>query len=179
MTENRNKILDVAKRIKLQARFNNRNEQERIRKTIGDKISFLDPETTLALFNQINSSHIWHSSGQYSKFTSIEFEESFGDKLETIAKSFSDFSKTAGYCFPLNWFSSGVIIIELSELMNRLNDYMFAFDDEIKFYTSDLTKVMHLTGDRSGTWDQLNELSISVLGADWVKKVENLNVASA
>lgn len=176
MNESRDKALNVAKRVKLQTRLKTRKEQEKFTKVFGEKISFLDPETSLALYNKINACHIWHSNFHYSNFASIEFEDNFREKLEIISFCFSDTPETTGYCFPLGWSTSGAILIELSELMIKLNEYMFAFNDELKFYTPDFNKVIHLTGDRSGSWDRLNELSISVLGADWVKRIENLSL---
>ncbi len=175
MTKSRDNAVNTAKRVKLQTRLKTRSEQEKLEKVFGKKISFLDQETSLALYNKINASHLWHSKFCYSNFTTIEFEENFGTKLEMIAQCFSDNPETTGYCFPLSWSSSGAILIELSELISRLNEHMFAFNDELRFYTPDLTKVIHLTGERTGSWDQLNELSISVLGADWVRKIEKLN----
>jgi len=132
--------------------------------------AFLDSETTLAIWAKANQKGFWNPSYPYSNFTSLSVESDYNEYLENFAEIFADVSDFEGFCFPLDWAFTGAIVVELDELMRHLNAYMFSFEDEMRFFSTDFTKAIILQGDRSGSGEKLNELSVSVSGTDWLGK---------
>lgn len=168
---NLQKAKRTAKKLALQNRLAAKKRHASLVDSFGHKFEFLDAETTLALWFSVSNK--WNPDFPYSGFVSCKVEQDFSGYLARFSDCFTNINSLFGFCFPLDWAVTGAFIIDLHELMKNLDGYMFDFDDEMRFFSPDLTKAIILKGERSGMGDLLCELSVSVLGADWIKKWTN------
>lgn len=160
----------TAKKLALQNRLAAKKRQAALVNDFGAKFNFLDAETTIAIKFATSGNGLWNPNFPYSGFKPYSVEQDFSGYLTRFSRCFTNIDNLSGFCFPLDWAVTGAFIIELNELMKNLDSYMFDFDDKMRFFSPDLTKAIILEGNRSGTGDQLNELSVSVLGEDWIEK---------
>lgn len=165
---NLKKAVNVAKKNALQSRIATKKRHASLENGFGNKFEFLDAEATLAVWFEVNKKGLWNPNYPYSNFESYNVKKDFTDYLTHFSGKFENIKNFFGFCFPLDWAVTGAIILELDELMNNLDFYMFDFDDEMRFFSPDFNKAIILEGERSGSGDKLNELSVSVLGAEWI-----------
>lgn len=161
----------VVKKLVIKHRMNRKKQRNILnnewRKISGAELSFLELEPTLAIWSHLRSRHILCENSIIKKFVSDDIREDVMLYLNEFAHILARFGAVYGICFAYQWDVTGAFLINLKEVAENLNDFMFICEDEVKFYSADFTKAILLSGDRTGTGDQLNELKVSVLGADW------------
>ena len=159
----------VARKIFLQARNNNEALKDKFRtrwsKLTGTECEFLDLETSLAIWDVALRSGV-AGKGSYSLNTE-EFEGEAADDVESISRRIEVIDSINGFCLTYFWRQTGAILTDLKTLTKNFNALMLLCEDEINFYSSDFKKALPIEGDRSGSGDRLNYLSVSVSG-DWV-----------
>ena len=160
----------VARKILLQAQNKNKALQDKFRPKWNAlteaECEFLDLETSLALWDVAIHSYVARKEWSHSIHTE-EFERDLMPDVEDISRRISTFENINGFCLTYFWRKTGAIITDLHSISKNFNELMFLCEDEINFYSSDFKKALLIEGDRTGSGDHLNYLSVSVSG-DWV-----------
>ena len=160
----------VARKTLLQARNKNEALKDKFRPRWNEltetQCEFLDLETSLALWHVALKSGIVVKEWSRSLHTE-EFEKHLMPEVEDIGRRISTFEDVEGFCFTYFWRQTGAMLANLSSITKNFNELMFMCEDEIWFYSSDFKKALILEGDRTGSGDRLNNLSVSVSG-DWI-----------
>ena len=160
----------VARKALLQARNKNEALKDRFRPRWNEltetECEFLDLETSLALWDAALNRGVVRKEWSRSLHTE-EFEKHLMPEAKTIGRRISTFEDISGFCFTYFWRQTGAMLVNLSSITKNFNELMFTCEDEIWFYSSDFKKALILEGDRSGSGDRLNYLSVSLSG-DWI-----------
>ena len=133
----------------------------------GNEFSFLDLETSLAVWTDSQRRRV---AAHPEEVASTVSEAS--SSLEQFSKFLSEIEIVHGFCFAYGWERTGAFIINVKGIADHLSELMFMFEDELEFYSHDFTRAFALSGDRTGTGENLNSLSVGVKGADWDEKWE-------
>jgi hypothetical protein len=160
----------AARKILLQAQNKNKALRDRFCPTWNEfaenECEFLDLETSLALWDVAIHSGV--ARKEWSHFIHTEeFERDLRAHVEDISRRISTFENIDGFCLTYFWRKTGAILTDLHSITKNFNELMFLCEDEINFYSSDFKKALLIEGDRSGSGDRLNYLSVSVSG-DWI-----------
>ena len=160
----------VARKILLQAQNQNTALQDRFRpkwrELAESECEFLDLETSLALWDVALHSSVARKEWSHCLKTEV-FEREVVPDVEDISRRISAFENINGFCLTYFWRKTGAILTDLHSLAKNFNELMFLCEDEINFYSSDFKKALLIEGDRTGSGDRLNYLSVSVSG-DWI-----------
>ena len=161
----------VARKTLLQAQNKNKALKDKFRPRWNEltetECEFLDLETSLALWDAAISAHVVRKEWSFSSLHSEEFTNDVMSDIDDVCRRISLFDDVDGFCITYFWRKTGAILTNLSSITKNLNDLMFMCEDEIRFYSHDFKKALILEGDRTGSGDRLNYLSVSVSG-DWI-----------
>lgn len=166
MSKNVKKLTDVAQRVLLQKRLHNKNTTKRIscelmNLGVSDFV-FLDLETSVSLWDKLAHSGLAHKSR--SSFSTNEFTGRVSESLPLISKFLSQYGSLYGFAFTYFWRNTGAMIIDIKSFQSNFNEQLFLLEDEITFVCPDFKKAIIIEGDRSGSGELLNYLSVSVAG---------------
>lgn len=165
------KTLRKSKKIALQNRMLGKKRRAALIQLLKKDVVFLELETSLSIWAEIERKHI-SGTTPYNGYVQIEVQDDFETYIQKMESVLLEFGELSGFCFTSNWKSTGVAILDSADLSDDLNSILLSNNDEVSFFNAELNKAILFFGDRSGSADKLNELSVSVLGADWVRKWE-------
>ena len=168
-TDKNNRSLRNSRKITLQNRMFGEKRRNAFSELVKQEVHFLDLETSVAIWDVLITSHKLVPS-PYNSYFQFDVEDNFESYVRKVETVLADFGKSNGFCFTYYWRSTGVAMLDAMDLCNNLNAILFSHNDEISFFNANLNKAILLLGDRIGSGDKLNELSISILGEAWVKK---------
>lgn len=164
-----NKAIRNAKKITLQNRLRGKKRRNVLNELLKRDVSFLELEASLAIWSEIERKHLSRST-PYNGYVHFEVEDNFESYIRKMEAVLTNFGDSNGFCFMSDWESTGVAILDTMDLSDNLNAILLSHNDEISFFNADLNKAILFLGERTGSGDKLNELAVSVLGADWIEK---------
>ncbi len=169
----RKKVQAFAKKVSLQRRLQEKSirEQKRLRFVeLGIKdLYFLDVETSIAIFIKAKQAGLTklmnfapNQKWQHKTYTT-QFNELFHKIEMQTEKVESDY----GYLFLYDWELTGALIFNSKTLYKSLNEILYHCEDDLIYYSSDLSAAILINGDRTGTGDYLNYLEVSALNQNY------------
>jgi len=170
-----NLAVRTARKIHIQNATAGKRKRDVYNSVLDGEVSFLELDSSISLQNELANKHLTVPT-VYNQFSTFEILENFGAKLQLIGSHIAHLEEFSSFCFFYDWKCVGAAIIDSRKLGNMLSELMFESQDEIAIYSPELNKAVLLTGDRTGTGDILNQLSISIFGADWQRAL-NVNLA--
>jgi len=168
-SDQHDRALRESKKIMLQNRLRGKGKRSALAKLIKRNATFLELEASLAIWAEIERKHLWHPT-PYNGYVQIDVKddcESYVGIMETVL---AEVGELGGFCFTPDWKSTGVVIMDSIDLGTDLNSILRSNDDEVSFFSAGLEKAILFVGERTGSGDKLYELSVSVLGDDWVRR---------
>ena len=161
-------IENIAKKVLLQSPLKNKQSKDRIanewKDVTGTYCQFLDLETSVALRNHAANFGFMYKSN-YNYLTK-EFEGIVSDNLPAIITDLENIDTDKCFLFHYSWQHTGVIVASMDAILLDLNRTLFFLEDELILVSSDFKKALIFDGDRTGSGDLLNYLSVSIAG-DW------------
>ena len=170
MSENAIKVkgaTEQAKKFALQFRVKGRKKKIAVMNALGVGEDFIDIEASLAIWQSLKN----HSSPTRTHKDALEcvlVSEDASLGIKKMERLFSLIGDSYGFLFPSFWMMTGALILDAQVLSEGLDRKIFEMNDEMTFTSVDLRHSITLRGDRTGTAEYLNELKVSLFGADWV-----------
>jgi len=168
---------DVARKILLQVRSKLEDRQQEIHKIFENPndVRFLDLESSPTLWAEITSKGLsWPSRGHHH--FKVQIEDNYDEVVSTLAKFLSEIFELEFFCFPEQWRNTGGFIASPKAIAPCLPKLMWESNDWLNMFTPNFQRALLIDGDRSGTWDRLNDLQIYIYGEPWAKNLIDLGL---
>jgi len=163
---------DIARKILLQVRSKlvvRRQELQKVFENPGD-IQFLDLESSPTLWAEIATNGLSWPYPRHSHFK-VHIEDNYDEVVSILAEFLSDISELEAFCFSEQWRQTGGFIASPATVASCLPKLMWVSNDWLNIFTPDLKRALLIDGDRTGTWDRLNDLQIYIYGEPWAKNL--------
>lgn len=126
------------------------------------RLSFIGRDETFSLRSKFEDMHVLSELNEISDTT-----EKSAALLDCFSSFLSNLDEVEGVCFAYDWRNIGAFHIDTKSVFETLSALMLVLEDELDYCSHDFTGAFQLNGDRTGSGDRLNSLSVKILGSRW------------